>query len=109
MNIDDQIAAFARSKRIKPEDHEAFKATIIQGLPVIGLNKDNLDMNKMKRIAGQRGAIVDQEDKCDYPPCQNPISSYRCKCEKWCCFKHCRFDNLNVIACACCDETMRGV
>ena len=110
IDINEQIQAFAKSRRIKPEKFEQFKTTIIQGLPVIGLDKDNLNMDKMKRIAGiGGGAVIVPEPNCDYPPCDNPISSYRCKCGKWCCFKHCRFDNLNVIACAVCDETLRGV
>jgi predicted transcriptional regulator len=50
-NIDDAIRSYAKAKRIKPEEFDTFKATVLNGMRVLGLNTDHIEVDKFNIIA----------------------------------------------------------
>ena len=65
MDINDQIKAFAKSKRIKPEDFPAFRDKVLNGLRTLKLRTDTIELEKYKAIAKRKDAQLlakQQED-----------------------------------------------
>ena len=56
MDINDQIQAFAKSRRIKPEDFPAFRDKILNGLRTLKLNPREIELEKYKAIAKRKDA-----------------------------------------------------
>ena len=56
MDINDQIKAFAKSKRIKPEDFPAFRDKLLNGLRTLKLSTTEIELEKYKSIAKRKDA-----------------------------------------------------
>jgi hypothetical protein len=56
IDINEQIQAFAKSKRIKPEDFPAFRDKILNGLRTLKLRTDTIELEKYKAIANRKDA-----------------------------------------------------
>ena len=63
IDINDQIKAFAKSKRIKPEDFPAFRDKILNGLRVLKLSTTEINVEKYKEIAKKYGGEIDGTKK----------------------------------------------
>jgi hypothetical protein len=50
-NIEDAIRSYAKSKGIKPEEFDTFRATVLNGMRVLGLKTDQIEVDKFKVIA----------------------------------------------------------
>ena len=51
VEFEDLIKRYAKAKRIKPEDYEAFRLKLIASLKAAGLPTDKIDMEQYKKIA----------------------------------------------------------
>jgi hypothetical protein len=56
MDINQQITAFARQRRIKPEDFPAFRDKLLNGLRILKLRTDTIELEKYKAIANRKDA-----------------------------------------------------
>lgn len=56
-DIDDKIAAFAKQRRIRPEDFKAFRDSILNGLRKMGLRTDVIELDKFKEIAKKNEVV----------------------------------------------------
>lgn len=56
IDIDQQIQAFAKQRRIRPEDFQAFRDSILNGLRMMKLRTDTIELEKFKKIAGGKKA-----------------------------------------------------
>lgn len=70
-DIDDKIAAFAKQRRIRPEDFKAFRDSILNGLRSMRLRTDRIEMDKFKEIAKRKDAqkLAEQQE---VEPCRKP-------------------------------------
>lgn len=55
-DIDQQIAAFAKQRRIKLEDFQKFRDSLLNGLRTMGLRTDVIDYTKFNEIAKRKDA-----------------------------------------------------
>ena len=62
-DIDEKIHAFAKSKRIKPEDFKTFRDNILNGLRSLRLRTDRIELDKFKEIAKKQGVDIDGTGK----------------------------------------------
>ena len=44
MDIEVAIRAFAKARKVKPEDYDKFKQKILEGLPKLGLPTNQIDI-----------------------------------------------------------------
>ena len=51
VEIEKMIRQYAKAKRIKPEDYEAFRLKLIASLKAAGLPTDKIDLQQYKKIA----------------------------------------------------------
>ena len=56
MDIETQIQNFAKQRRIKPQDYEEFRNTILKGLRAMRLKTDSIEEEKYIRIANMKDA-----------------------------------------------------
>ena len=56
MNINEQIRAFSKQRRIKPEDFPAFRNKILNGLQTLKLSTREIELEKYKAIAKRKDA-----------------------------------------------------
>lgn len=66
MDIDQQIAAFARQRRIKPEDFQAFRDNILNGLRMMKLRTDTIEIEKFKKIVdGKKASEIAKQNEVE--------------------------------------------
>ena len=50
MDIEEKIKAFAKARRINPEEYESFKDKVLTGLRQMGLSDKEIDIEKYKEV-----------------------------------------------------------
>lgn len=65
-DIDDKISEFAKKRKIKPEEFQQFRDSILNGMRTLGLRTDTIELDKFKEIAKKKGGNVGGNQEAEH-------------------------------------------